>query len=157
MRPHILCFCFVLRAMAGTGPDPFITSATPNVFDAGGPYFLITVTGSGFVSGAVVKWTGTPLNTTFMSSTQIKAAITPELRAYSGKFNLTVTNPGGMVSGAYPITVSPVLAGIAPPAAPAGSPAVTITVKGIGFTRREVLTLNDSGRQLVLIPSYVDS
>jgi uncharacterized protein (TIGR03437 family) len=157
MRPHILCFCLVLCAMAADAPVPSITSATPNLIDAGGPYFLITVNGSRFVSGAVVKWTGTPLNTTFVSSTQLKAAITPELRAYSGKFDLTVTNSGGMVSGSYPITVSPVLAGITPSAALAGSPAVTIAVKGIGFTRREVLALNDSGRPLVLLSSYVDS
>src|SRR5258708_30355405 len=146
MSTHILWFWLVLCAMASDAPVPSITSATPNLIDAGGPYFLITVNGSGFVSGAVVKWTGASLNTTFVSSTQIKAAITPELRAYSGKFNLTVTNPGGMVSGPYPITVSPVLAGITPSAALAGSPAGSITVEGIGFTRGEVLTLKESGR-----------
>ena len=156
MRPHILCFCLVLCAMAGDAP-PSITSASHSLIDAGGPYFVITLNGSGFVSGTVVKWTGIPLNTTFVSAVQLKAAITPELRAYSGKFDLTVTNPGGMVSGSYPITVSPVLASITPAAVLAGSPAVTITVKGIGFTRREVLALNVSGQQSVLLPSYIDS
>src|SRR5260370_24855432 len=108
MKRHILGFCLVLCAMAADAPVPSITSATPNLIDAGGPYFLITVNGSGFASGAVLKWAGTSLNTTFVSSTQLKAAITPELRAYSIKFNLTVTDSGGIVSGSYPITVSPV-------------------------------------------------
>jgi uncharacterized protein (TIGR03437 family) len=127
------------------------------VIDAGGPYFLITVNGSGFVDGAVVNWYGNPFPAIFVNSTQLELAITPEMRAFSVKFNVTVTNPSGMVSNAYPITISPVLATIIPGAVLAGSPAVTITAKGIGFTRREVLVLNSSGQRTVLIPSYVDS
>ena len=116
MRPHFLCLCLVLCAIgrAADAPAPTITSASPNLIDAGGPYFLITVNGSGFADSAVVNWSGNPLTTTFVSSTQLKAAITPDLRAYSGKFNLTFTNPGGVVSNAYPITVSPVLAATSP-------------------------------------------
>jgi uncharacterized protein (TIGR03437 family) len=159
MRPHIFCFCLVLCSIArvaATTP-PSIASASPDLIDAGGPYFLITVNGSGFVPGSVVNWGRSPLGTTFVSSTQLAAAIIPELRAFSGKYVLTVTNPGGPVSDSYLITVSPVLSGLTPAAVLAGSPAVTITAKGIGFTRREVLVLNASGQQTVLVPSYVDS
>jgi uncharacterized protein (TIGR03437 family) len=159
MRSHILCLCLVLcaAARASDAPVPTIANASPNPIDAGGPYFLITVNGSGFVEGSVVNWYGNRLPAIFVSSTQLKLAVTPDMRAFSVKFNLTVTNPSGMVSNPYPITISPVLATITPAAVLAGSPGVTITAKGIGFIRREVLALNASGQQTVLIPSYVDS
>ena len=127
------------------------------MIDAGGPYFLITINGSGFLDGAIVSWNGNPFPAIFVSSTQLKLAVTPDMRAFSIKFNLTVTNPSGMASNPYPVTISPVLATITPAAVLAGGPAFTITAKGIGLTRREVLTLNASGKQAVLISSYVDS
>lgn len=43
----------------------------------------------GFIDSALVTWSGNPLGAIFVSSTQLKAAITPDLRASSGKFNLT--------------------------------------------------------------------
>ena len=127
------------------------------MIDAGGPYFLITINGSGFLDGALVNWYGNPFPAIFVSSAQLKLAVTPEMRAFSIKFNLTVTNPGAMVSNPSPITISPVLATITPAAVLAGAPAFTITAKGIGFTRREELVLNVAGQQTVLISSYVDS
>jgi uncharacterized protein (TIGR03437 family) len=166
IRPHILCLCLVLCAAArAADAPPFITNASPNPIDAGGPYFLISINGSGFVDGAVVKLAGSPLNTTFVSATELKAAITTDLRAFSGVFYLTVTSPNGMGSSSYPIVVSPVLAAITPAAVLAGSPAVTITAKGIGFTRSEVLVLKVVAAtsvgivtgQSVLSTSYVDS
>jgi uncharacterized protein (TIGR03437 family) len=159
MTPRLFCFCLVLCSIdrAAAAPAPSIASATPNLIDAGGPYFLVTVDGTGFAPGAVVSWPRISLATTFVSSTQLKAAITPDLRAYSGQFNLIVTNPDSQASNSYPINVSPVIGTITPAAVLAGSAAVTITVTGIGFTRREVLVLNASGQQSVLIPAYVNS
>ena len=82
--------------MAADAPVPSITSASHNLIDAGGPYFLITVDGSGFVSGSVVKWAGTSLNRIFLSSTQIKAAITPELRVLEREFALILCRLEGL-------------------------------------------------------------
>jgi uncharacterized protein (TIGR03437 family) len=155
---RILCcliLCTIARAADPTPPS--ITSTSLNRIDAGGPYFLITIDGSGFVAGSVVSWGRTPLTTTFVSSTELKAAITPDLRAFSSTFNLTVANPDGPVSNAYPIVVSPVLAAITPASVVAGSPAVTITAKGIGLIIRDVLTLSAGGKQTTLIPTFVDS
>ena len=159
MRPRILCLCLTVCALARAAdvPLPSIASASPNLIDAGGPYFLITVNGSGFIDSAYVNWSGNPLSTIFVSSTQLKAAITPDLRTSSGKFNLTVINPGAPVSNSYPITVSPVLSTITPAAVLAGSPAVTITATGIGFTRGETLSIMSSGQQTPLITTYVNS
>src|SRR6202040_2373617 len=110
----------------------------------GGQAFLLIINGSGFVSGAFVTWLPqTPAATllgkmTFLSSTQLMAEVTTGLRTTEGAYNLNVTNPGagGAVSNVYALTISPVILTITPSTAAAGSPAVTITAKGIGFTQK---------------------
>jgi len=50
-------------------PQPTITSITPNQALSDGPGFTVTVSGSNFINGAVVKLNGTPLSTTFITGT----------------------------------------------------------------------------------------
>jgi uncharacterized protein (TIGR03437 family) len=132
---------------------PAITSLSPNPVDAGGEYFRVTVAGTGFVPYSVVNWAGTPLGTTYVSSTQLQAAITPDLRAVSGTFPLTVSDPGVATSNAAPFIVSPVLFTVSPASAPGGGPAVNLTATGVGFTRNDVLTFNAAA----LATTYVSS
>src|SRR5450432_807858 len=147
----------------GSLPVPFdvrdplsIASATPNTLDAGGPAFVMTVNGTGFVSGLTVTWAGQPMGTTFVSPTQLQAAITQQTRSLSGTFNLRVGNPPGAPSNEYPVTVSPVLFGIIPAAAAAGGSAVAITATGAGFTRNSSLLLVGAGQQTALATTYVN-
>ena len=74
-------FCLVLLltgaiAQAQTNPVPFLnqplvpTSAAP-----GGQGFTLTVNGTGFASTSVVEWNGTSLQTTFVSDSQLTAAV----------------------------------------------------------------------------------
>ncbi|HMC61828.1 MAG TPA: IPT/TIG domain-containing protein, partial [Candidatus Solibacter sp.] len=147
----------------GSLPVPFdvrdplsIASATPNTLDAGGPAFVMTVNGTGFVSGLSVTWAGQPIGTTFVSPTQLQAAITQQTRSLSGTFNLRVANPPGVPSNEYPVTVSPVLFGISPAAAAAGGSAVAITATGAGFTRNSSLLLVGAGQQTALATTYVN-
>ena len=48
---------------------PTISSINPTCIAAGGPQFTLTVNGNNFVSGSTVNWNGSPLVTTFVSST----------------------------------------------------------------------------------------
>ncbi len=132
---------------------PAVASLSPNPVDAGGVYFQVTVTGTGFVPRSVVNWAGTPLGTTYVSSTQLQAAITPELRALSGTFLITVTNPGVATSSVAPFTVSPVLFTVSPALAAGRGPAVNLTASGVGFTRNSVLTFSAAA----LSTTYVSS
>ncbi len=54
-----------------TSLTPTITSVTPNSVTAGGPAFLLNVSGHNFVSGSIVRWNGNPRKTTFVGSTQL--------------------------------------------------------------------------------------
>ena len=60
----------------GVSPPPTISSLSPASATAGGPAFTLTVNGSNFVSGSVVQWNGSNRTTTFVSATQLTAAIT---------------------------------------------------------------------------------
>ena len=53
----------------------------------------LTVTGTGFVSGATVNWNGSARATIFVSSTKLTAAITSADLAHAGTALVTVKNP----------------------------------------------------------------
>jgi hypothetical protein len=60
----------------------------------GGKGFTLTVNGTGFASGAVVQWNGSPRVTQDVSSHQLKATIKPSDVATAGTASVTVVNPG---------------------------------------------------------------
>lgn len=139
-------------------PPPTITVASPTPVDAGGPAFTVTVTGTGFVSGSIVNWAGTPLTTTYLSGSTLTAAVPASLIAVSGKYMLTVTNPGAVSStNSYGIYVNPVLQAITPNSAAAGSSSATLTATGVGFVPTDVVYFNASGPQWPLVTTFVNS
>jgi uncharacterized protein (DUF1800 family) len=71
-------------------PIPIVTGVNPSV--AGTGTFVITVTGSKFVSGAQISFGSTRLTTTFISSTQLMAAATATA-GQVGSVAVTVSNP----------------------------------------------------------------
>ena len=66
------------------------------------------VNGSNFVSSSVVNWSGAALTTTYVSASQITAAVPAADIASAGTANITVTNPapGGGTSGSVLFTIS---------------------------------------------------
>lgn len=95
-------------------PVPAISALNPASL-AVGPY-LLTVTGTGFVPGAVVNFGGQPLTTMFISSTELNATGTV---GSSGGVSVTVSNPnpGAATSTAVMIQVLGGSATISPAAA----------------------------------------
>jgi uncharacterized protein (TIGR03437 family) len=92
-------------------PPPTLSSLKPAAVAAGGPGFLLTVTGSGFVQGSVVRWNGSDRPTTLQTSTQLLAAISAGDVAVAGTAQVTVFNPapaGGLSNAvSFPIIVLP--------------------------------------------------
>src|SRR5439155_1070285 len=58
-----------------TNPVPTTTALSPASVVAGGSAFTLTVTGTNFVGGSVVRWNGAARTTTVVSATQLTAAI----------------------------------------------------------------------------------
>ena len=86
---------------SGSNPAPAISSVTPNPVTVGS--FTLTVNGSNFASGAVVRFNGTALATTFVSAAKLTA--TGSASTASSAVPVTATNPDGQVSNAYSIAV----------------------------------------------------
>ncbi len=131
---------------------PVISSLSPSSAMAGGPAFTLTVNGSGFLSGAVVQWSGSALATSFVNGTQLTAQVPASLIAAPGTATVTVVE-SGLTSGSATFTISggPVIASLSPDAATAGGPAFTLTVNGSGFVSGAVVQWNGSA----LATSYV--
>jgi hypothetical protein len=89
-------------ARAQTNPSPYLYPLEPAATAPGGPAFSLSVRGTGFASAAVVNWNGSPRTTTFVSSSQVTAAISASDIATAKTALITVTNPapGGGTSNA---------------------------------------------------------
>ena len=75
-------------------PTPLINEPlVPNVIRPGSTGFTLTVNGTGFVSGSIVKWNGSARVTTFVSGSQLKVEILATDIAKSTTATVTVTNP----------------------------------------------------------------
>jgi hypothetical protein len=140
----------VIVAQAGTTSNsapftitspPTVTSLNPNTATAGGPAFTLTVNGSGFASGSVVQWNGTPLSTTFVGAAQLTASVPANLIATAGSAQATVVAPG-LTFNSLPFTITvptPTITFLSPSTATAGGPAFTLTVNGSGFANEAVV------------------
>ncbi len=91
-------------ALGVLNPIPVLTSVTPAGFAEGTS--MVTVNGSQFVYGAQISWNGTPVTTTFVSSTQLVASIAAP---NPGTFPLLVSNPnpGSANSATANVKVAP--------------------------------------------------
>ncbi len=86
---------------------PSVSSISPNLVQAGTAAFTLTVNGTEFNAGSTVNLGSTALATTFVSSTQLTAAVTAAEIANYGWAPVTVSNPtpGGGVSSVAPLTI----------------------------------------------------
>src|SRR5439155_23832867 len=83
-------------------PVPTLSTLAPSSAAAGGTDFTLTVTGTNFVGTSEVRWNGTARTTTFVSGTQLTAAIPAADIAAVGTTQVTVVTPapGGGSSAA---------------------------------------------------------
>jgi uncharacterized repeat protein (TIGR01451 family) len=137
-------------------PAPVLTTLNPSSVMAGSGDLTLTVTGSGFVSNSVVQWNGSPRPTTFVTATQLQAALTDADVASGGTTTITVANgsPGGGTSAGATFTVNnpvPVLTAINPVSVLAGGSGLTVTVTGSNFVSGSVVQWNENPRPTTFI------
>jgi hypothetical protein len=136
-----------------TPAAPSITSITPSTIPAGSSAFTLQINGSGFVSGSVVSWNGTNLATTYVSATELTAAVPASLAASGGTFAITVANPDGQNSGSSSTNATivvdnpvPVITSLSPASVMAGSGAINVVVTGTGFVQNSVASFAGNAR-----------
>lgn len=111
---------------------PALTSLSPSSKVAGTGAFTLTVNGANFVNGtSTVRWNGSNRTTTFVSATQLTAAITAADITSSGTANITVANGSG-VSNSLPFVID--LAGVPAITLSTGSLPAFSTVTGTAST-----------------------
>lgn len=121
------------------GTPPTLTSLNPNTSYNDVPSVALTANGSGFVSGSVIVWNGTAMQTTFVSSTQLTTTIPGTDLTLVGTANVFVLNPDSTVSQTLPFTITvnpattPTLTSITPTKTAVGSPGFTLTLNGTNF------------------------
>jgi uncharacterized protein (TIGR03437 family) len=91
-----------------TTPAPVVTSISPDSVAAGGQAFTLTVTGAGFLSGAVVQWNGAPMMTALIDSSHLTAFVPAAALAGPGVVTIAVTLPS-LVSNILALTITPPL------------------------------------------------
>jgi len=132
-----------LPALAGN-------SISPSIATAGGPSFVLTVLGQGFIPSSVVQWNGAALQTTYVSELQLQAQVPAGNIASTGTAAVTVqnsSNPGG--------TTAPLMLKIAAPAPDAVSYQITpdhagaINFKSLSFPATSTWSVDVGGT-----PSY---
>jgi hypothetical protein len=105
-----LFFLFAITTvLAQTNPVPFANQPlVPTAVSPGGPGFTLTVNGTGFVSTSTIDWNGTPLTTTFVSSSQLTATVPASNIATASTASITVSSPspGGGTSNVVFFPVS---------------------------------------------------
>ncbi len=119
-------------------PIPRVTSLSPANVTVGSGDISVTVTGSGFVKGAVARWNGNKLPTSYVSSTQLKVTLAAGLFKSGTTAGISVFNhlPGGGVSNNAMFTVNnpkPTTKGLSHRVIAQTGPDLTITVNGTGF------------------------
>jgi plastocyanin len=101
----------VVKASSGSKP-PTITRVAPARAVQGQAQLTLSVTGTGFSAGSVVRVNGHPLTTTFVSRRKLQVAnfleqVQAALMKGHGRFSLTVFTPGQGKSAAFPFVVRP--------------------------------------------------
>jgi hypothetical protein len=137
-------------------PVPSLSALSSTSAAAGAPPFTLTVTGSNFVAGSVVRWNGTDLATTFVSGGQLTATVPASDLAAPGIAQVTVFTPapGGGLSGPLPFTINapvPVLGGLGPSGATSGGAAFALTVTGSNFVAGSVVRWNGADRATTFV------
>ena len=119
------------QTFACNNPVPATVSLSPAGAQAGGGAFTLIVNGSNFVSTSTVNWNGSGRVTTFVSASELKAAITSTDISSAGAVPVTVSNPtpgGGISSPPLAFNVY-TLAGLTAP-----TPGSTLTGSSAAFT-----------------------
>jgi hypothetical protein len=93
--------------LESTNPIPVLNIISPSNTPPGGNPFTLTVNGSNFVAASVVQWNGSDRATTFVSSTQLTAAIPASDIATAGTPQVTVfsPSPGGGTTSALTFNI----------------------------------------------------
>ncbi len=127
-------------------PAPTTSSISPNIAAAGGAAFTLTVNGTNFTANSTVNWNGSARTTTFVSATQLTAAILAADIATAGTAAVTVVTPapGGGTSNPQTFTIAPRVASVSAASFLGGELAPESIVAAFGVNLATAIVVADS-------------
>jgi hypothetical protein len=143
-------------------PAPSLASLSQTSATAGSTGFTLTVNGSDYFNNyasTVVEWNGTPLATTWLSTTQMTAVVPAGDLASAGTFSVTAftPTPGGGTSAPIQFNVNNPVPTTSSPLSPASVTGLgsnfTLTVTGTNFVQSSIVQWNGNA----LATTYVSS
>lgn len=154
----------------GYASAPTVTAVTPDGAEVGSVGPEVVVSGTNFVERSIVQLNGSPLATTYVSPTELRATIPTSELATLGTLLISVgtSPPGGGASSEVTFEVRnplPTLTAIAPLSALSGSGATKLTLTGtrfvsgttvrVGSTTLAPTTLSSTTIDVSLTPSLL--
>ncbi len=132
-------------------PAPTVSSIAPSTGPAGGGT-AVTITGTGFLSGATVSLGGTAATGVVVSGSTMISATTAAHA--TGAVNVVVTNPdsqsGTLTNGYTYGNPAPTVSSIAPNTGPAGG-GTAVTITGTGFLSGATVSLGGTAATGVVV------
>ncbi len=137
---------FTIPALA-----PTLTSLAPTSVAVGGASFTLWGMGSGYNSGSILRWNGTPLATNFVNGTTVNAQVGANLIATAGSALISVENPGAGISAEVSLAISGGVPGFAPIVGPGLEPVQTWSATAMGIpTPLGGVSFNAAATQLIV-------
>src|SRR5688572_30687984 len=128
-------------------PDMRQASITPAGGTLGAGDTEVTITGKGFIRGTAIFLDFSPLETTWISSTMVRAVVPAAYLEFNTVRDIRIGLPGVWIAGAgfgwEVVAPVPIISGLAPAAAAAGSDDLELQVLGSGFGTSLVLVNGD--------------
>lgn len=152
---------FTINQVVVNNPTPVLNTINPTTATEGDPGFTLTANGADFVPGSVVRWDGANRATTYVSPTELTAAIPASDVAAPGNANVTVFSPGpgggtsaGLTFAIDPLVVGnpvPAISGLNPGSTDEGGPGFSLTVNGSGFVAASVVRWDGADRATTFV------
>lgn len=144
-----------------SNPAPTLTSISPTSAQRGSAAFTLTVRGTNFVNGSLVRWNGVAKQTMFVSPTELSASILPDDLQNAGSAEVLVftPSPGGGTSNSSMFSITnpvPSATSLTPSSRALGSGAFQLTVNGANFIQGSTVNWDGQPRVTqVLSPTQV--
>ncbi len=127
---------------------PNLLSLIPSSAPVGSPSLNVTITGTGFANGNKALFNGSPIPTTFVSTTQLIVTISAALLNSAGSSTVSVNDSNLLTF----IAVAPVINSLSPTSTGVGS-SFTLTVTGAHFVNGSTVHFNGTA----LATTFVNS
>ncbi len=136
-------------------PDMRQASISPAQVSLGSGDTEVTITGRGFIQGTQILLDFSPLETTWISSTTVRAVVPASELQYNSVRDIRIGVPVVWIARAGfewgVVAPAPVISALVPAAAAAGSDDLQLQVLGSGFAPTSMVLVNGDGRTTYIL------